>query len=48
MNENVANFPAGQTEDDEGKTEGKAGDVGGVSGQRLKSFINASKKKKPI
>lgn len=44
MSENVANFP--QSEDDEtqgdetsGSAEGETKDVGGVAGQRLRSFI---------
>lgn len=39
MSENVANFPAGSEEYEAQSSEGEAKDVGGVSGQRLKSFI---------
>lgn len=39
MSENVANFPQETDEEDRTEGEGDAKDVGGVAGQRLKSFI---------
>lgn len=41
MSENVANFPQSENEDEtqKGETGGEAKDVGGVAGERLRSFI---------
>ena len=40
MSENVANFPqSGNNDKTQGETGGEAKDVGGVAGERLRSFI---------